>query len=1654
MRKQVPTNMLLRNNGVRFASFSLFFTLLTFLVAPGTSHLTKEIPEESGSNHLQMMADAPTGVLGYAICTNGTVPAGEGLIADCATPCPPGTTIDRLTWWDDPTGGTMVGTGSPFDPVAAGAVDPTVSGITTLYAQCECDTDVSTRVPADFEVLTGPATTLLGAGFACSNTSVDYEAVFHAGSTYNWLFSSTAGAVSNQSGNQITIVWGNFPGSGPHNIIVEETDADGCSNRDTLSVFLQSTQMACNDTVQISLDTSGFGIINPDMILEGTYNTFEGYTVEVRDRSNRVIGNTVDCRHAGQALRVSIINECDQNSCWGTITIEDKTPPRFVCPTDVIEINCYDDIDTIAPPIAIDNCDTDLTINLVNQVQDSQDPCDGILFTRTWLAVDDYGNRSATCEQYIQLLPPVAPLFPEDITWTCEQYEAFPNIVNPTALHPYLKEFAAEIDTAKLFCQYDNGDDVAGVDPFTTVSPYWLDAEDLDVSLHPAYDDNVDNPLTDPNPNRFEPGTNTPIYATFGNPSPETDNLTNVYNTSLGLCPLFDTIIDTRTHIPDTIITPIFRPSNGQGIPIRGLEDGDIFENTGSGVPSIMGSTCNYTVTYVDERIEACVGVDTSVAFKILRTWTIMNMCTGEFSSDLQLIKVVDKIPPKILTDSLTVFVNTGATPPHGTCTSTGLLLPPNVWDNCSDEFEIQIFTSKGEAIYVNGVDGRDGGYIPAPGLPIGVHDVKYAVTDACGNRTEKIVKVRVVDNTAPAMICSEFTDVSLTIDGKARVCAPTFDEGSYDLCGIDSFVIKRMNEPDADFRPCMDFFCDDDTVMVVLRAYDYSGNHNECMVEVRVQDKLRPECYAPDDVWIPCIDIPDYADLTDTAVLRQLFGEATGYDNCEVTVVELTPNVNVDQCGSGTILRRFRAIDQNGQTSSGACNQRITIMPVHDYVIHFPEDWIGECHAMENADTVEIEEIGCDQIAINYSDLRFDISSDGACYKIIRTWYVMNWCSYDGVSDPIRVPYDPEGVKIDATTYGAHGFYRYEQLIKVIDDEAPVLSYDGPTEFCGGQTQACTGFVNIYPDIVEDCTADLEVSWKLDLNRDGSINANGLDSIHQNLPFGEHRITFHVLDGCYNHADITIDFEVVDCKKPTPVCHNGVSIDIMQTGMVSITWEEFDNGSFDFCTPQHQLRYRLNRITDRNGDGQITAADHIMTVPQFDTVVYLCKDLGLNYVQLWVGDNYDNWDYCTAFIEVQDNMGACTSNNNSKVAGAISTEDGNGVQDVKVSLSGGSQSVMTSSTGAFNFPNVPNNNDYTLVPQKDTDPLNGVSTFDLVMISRHILHTNPLNSPYKIIAADVNRSGTVTTLDMVELRKLILRVSSRFSNNTSWRFIDKDYFFPNPDNPFSTVFPEIVNINNLDSDQLSTDFVAVKVGDVNGDARTNTFNNIGNRDFRGAFNIEVSNKTVEAGQKISVPFHFNGSDVIGYQFSLEFDKEALQLEEIVENSLFRKEHFGTAHLNDGILTASWFNPQGVSKAVHQFELVFKVHKSTRLNEVLEINSVLTEAEAYSLNGEKKNVNLVFDDGSASLVGYELYQNKPNPFDNSTIIGFKLPENSPVELTVFDMSGKQMYRVEQNLEAGYHEVQIAKDQLNGHGMYYYRLATPAYTASKKMMLLR
>ena len=170
-------------------------------------------------------------------------------------------------------------------------------------------------------------------------------------------------------------------------------------------------------------------------------------------------------------------------------------------------------------------------------------------------------------------------------------------------------------------------------------------------------------------------------------------------------------------------------------------------------------------------------------------------------------------------------------------------------------------------------------------------------------------------------------------------------------------------------------------------------------------------------------------------------------------------------------------------------------------------------------------------------------------------------------------------------------------------------------------------------------------------------------------------------------------------------------------------------------------------------------------------------------------------------------------------ISGAINYQ-GSPVSNVEVELSGGAAELLTtSSDGLFQFAGLASGLDYNIICEKNNDLTNGVSTLDAVFIQKHILGLLPLTDPYQLIAADINNNGAVSTLDIVFMQKAILGLETSFPNNSSWRFIPADFVFDDPLNPFNPVFPEELEFIDLQGDALEQDFVAIKVGDVNGNA-------------------------------------------------------------------------------------------------------------------------------------------------------------------------------------------------------------------------------------------
>ncbi|HMQ70590.1 MAG TPA: choice-of-anchor J domain-containing protein [Ignavibacteria bacterium] len=85
---------------------------------------------------------------------------------------------------------------------------------------------------------------------------------------------------------------------------------------------------------------------------------------------------------------------------------------------------------------------------------------------------------------------------------------------------------------------------------------------------------------------------------------------------------------------------------------------------------------------------------------------------------------------------------------------------------------------------------------------------------------------------------------------------------------------------------------------------------------------------------------------------------------------------------------------------------------------------------------------------------------------------------------------------------------------------------------------------------------------------------------------------------------------------------------------------------------------------------------------------------------------------------------------------------------------------------------------------------------------------------------------------------------------------------------------------------------------------------------------------------------------------------------------------------------------------------------------------------------------------------FELSQNYPNPFNPSTSINFELPFDGKVSLKVFDMSGKEVSTLVNEVKAaGYYTYSFNASGLTS-GIYFYTLNSNNFSSTKKMLLIK
>lgn len=1060
-----------------------------------------------------------------------------------------------------------------------------------------------------------------------------------------------------------------------------------------------------------------------------------------------------------------------------------------------------------------------------------------------------------------------------------------------------------------------------------------------------------------------------------------------------------------------------------------------------TGAPTIAGfpifpnvSLCELNATFTDQRINICAN-----SFKVLREWVVLNWCTGEIRKDFQVIKVVDKEAPIITCpvdktspyDPNVKVADILFSDPYTCTTSWNVIAPLVIFDCGATTYTVDYLLADANGnppvngVYINdNVVKNANGTFTIKNLPVGRTWIRYKVTDACGNFTYCYTEVDVVDNVPPVAVCDEFTVVTLTTGGVAQIFSETFDDGSHDNCTAVTLDSRRMTPgcgaSTVNWTNAVNFCCEDvgKDIMVSLRVTDRNGNSNTCMVTVRVQDKIDPTIKCPVAITINCDQDKENLDLT---------GRPVASDNCFAAPPTKVDNGSLNQCGVGVITRTWSTKDNNVPARTASCTQRITISNNKPFS---PNDinWsaVSGVKVLNGCMDIDTDPSktgkptwtsdACDLVASTYQDQVFTVV-DSACFKILRNWTVIDWCTFDQ-NNP-----------------GAGGLYQFTQVIKLNNTVKPVFDACADITVCA-YGEKCDGFVELKKVATDDCTPEDKLVWNysIDFNNDGTTDKTGkTNDASGTYAVGKHKITWSVEDKCGNKATCTYLFTVKDCKKPTPYCLSEITTVIMPSaGTIDIWATDFDKGSFDNCPGTLKISFSEN-VNDTKR-------------------TFTCNNLGINNLQMWVTDVAGNKEFCTVRINIQSNPGGCGTTSGNLIGGTIGTEQNRMVQNVTVSLAS-TETLLTKTNenGLYNFQGIPTNANYNISAENNSGHSNGLSTLDLVMIQRHILGAQKFNSPYNLIAADINADARITAADLVELRKVILGIYATFPSNKSWRFVDAAQTFADPSKPWP--FNEVIKVNYTNTAITNANFKSVKIGDVNESAAVNVTNTNAEPRSAKTLKLEIGQQAFEKGNKIIVPVYAgNQAEIAGLQFTMKYKNANLKMIGVVPGVLNITDE--DVKITDNTLATAYAADEvtGINKNDELFAIIFEATNTGTINQSISLTSDVVNSEAYNDQLEIMNLDLTYRNAEVAE-GVTLMQNVPNPFQTTTTIQFVLPEAQNAVLKVFDITGKTVYSKQGNYVKGTNQIVLNSDQLGAGGVLYYQLETKGYTSTKKMIMM-
>ena len=267
------------------------------------------------------------------------------------------------------------------------------------------------------------------------------------------------------------------------------------------------------------------------------------------------------------------------------------------------------------------------------------------------------------------------------------------------------------------------------------------------------------------------------------------------------------------------------------------------------------------------------------------------------------------------------------------------------------------------------------------------------------------------------------------------------------------------------------------------------------------------------------------------------------------------------------------------------------------------------------------------------------------------------------------------------------------------------------PTARCRNATVYLdsTGNVTVDPRRIDNFSTDNCKQWFLWLDHDCFDCTN----------IGQKTVTLFVQDTAKNRSSCTAILTVRDTSRPKLILKTNAILSLT-TAQTAFTPQQLIQSVTDNCSPMNKMTFGIRKTGGGTG------------FPTVNALTYTCADTGRQSVDIWIRDSTGNTVTQTAAFQLSAGTTVCGKPvpNAFSINGIIKNE-GDKPIDADVTLSG-SASTFILQTNSFNFPALLRGGNFTVAPARDNNWVNGVTTFDISIISKHILDIQPITSPYK----------------------------------------------------------------------------------------------------------------------------------------------------------------------------------------------------------------------------------------------------------------------------------------------------------------------------------